>query len=640
MYFQHPELLYALFLLIIPLIIHLFRLRKFQKEEFTNVKFLKKVIQETRKSSKLKKLLILITRLLLLSCLILAFAQPFIPASEKALIETMRLVYLDNSFSMQATSGETNIFRKSINQLLENLEPGNSYGFITNDEEFFNYSVPELKKELQNLDLTSEVLEFKNLQLKAKNYFKKHPGAKHELILVSDFQKNLNIPDEILEDEMDLYFINPGDNDLTNISIDTAYISKSDPQNIQLDLRISANQPWKNPVTVSVYNNEKLLGRKMTEPIGKSSAELRFLLQNGKIDKGKIQIEDSGLPYDNRLYFSINPKQAVKVVVVSPNNETFLDRIYTNPEFSISNYGPSQIDYNQLSEANLIVLNELENIPGSLINNISTRKQNGASLIIIPATNAEDYGTLLNTIGFTNFTGKSDSEKLITEIKFEHPLMAGVFEKRTGNFDYPKVKTSFVQMRGNPILQFQDKSGFLLQLDNTYLFTAPLNSENSNFINSPLIVPVFYQIGLRSLKNNQLYYQTNVENVIDLPLQVGADQVVHMMNNDLNLIPRQQNFDSYVQINTSQMDIEAGNYIVKQEKSSEEVSLSFNYDRKESDLTFLQTNTLKNVQVYSSVSDFFSKTNATLEITLLWKWFVIFAMVFLAIEMLLIKFFK
>ncbi|MCJ7759389.1 MAG: BatA domain-containing protein, partial [Gillisia sp.] len=55
MQFNQPEVLYALFLLIIPVIIHLFQLRKFERENFTNVKFLKKLSQQTRKSSRLKK---------------------------------------------------------------------------------------------------------------------------------------------------------------------------------------------------------------------------------------------------------------------------------------------------------------------------------------------------------------------------------------------------------------------------------------------------------------------------------------------------------------------------------------------------------------------------------------------------------
>ncbi|HSJ12255.1 MAG TPA: BatA domain-containing protein, partial [Gillisia sp.] len=66
MQFIHPEVLFALFLLIIPVIVHLFQLRKFRKESFTNVKFLKKLSRQTRKSSQLKKWLVLATRLLLL----------------------------------------------------------------------------------------------------------------------------------------------------------------------------------------------------------------------------------------------------------------------------------------------------------------------------------------------------------------------------------------------------------------------------------------------------------------------------------------------------------------------------------------------------------------------------------------------
>ena len=77
MLFKHPELLWALFLLIIPIFIHLFQLRKFKKTPFTNVKFLQKVVSESRRSNTLKKWLLLVTRMLLFTALILAFAQPF-----------------------------------------------------------------------------------------------------------------------------------------------------------------------------------------------------------------------------------------------------------------------------------------------------------------------------------------------------------------------------------------------------------------------------------------------------------------------------------------------------------------------------------------------------------------------------------
>lgn len=69
-------------------------------------------------------------------------------------------------------------------------------------------------------------------------------------------------------------------------------------------------------------------------------------------------------------------------------------------------------------------------------------------------------------------------------------------------------------------------------------------------------------------------------------------------------------------------------------------TLSFNYSRKESDLQYLDIAQFKNVTLFDSVQTYLETTNDAREITSLWKWFVIFALIFLALEMLLIKFFK
>ena len=82
MQFKHPEILYFLFLLVIPILVHLFQLRRFKKEYFTNVKILKELSIQTRKSSKLKKWLLLVPPLLLLAPVIIAFAPPFFTATD------------------------------------------------------------------------------------------------------------------------------------------------------------------------------------------------------------------------------------------------------------------------------------------------------------------------------------------------------------------------------------------------------------------------------------------------------------------------------------------------------------------------------------------------------------------------------
>lgn len=106
MQFKNPELLYALLLLVIPIIVHLFQLRKFRKTPFTNLKFLKAVSIQTRKSSKIKKWLVLFSRLLALACIILAFAQPYFTTKENFKSETETVLYIDNSLSLQAKGSQ------------------------------------------------------------------------------------------------------------------------------------------------------------------------------------------------------------------------------------------------------------------------------------------------------------------------------------------------------------------------------------------------------------------------------------------------------------------------------------------------------------------------------------------------------
>ena len=104
MKFLYPQFLYALALLAIPIIIHLFNFRKFRTVYFSNVQFLKSVKEKTKSQSQLKHLLILLSRILAITALVLAFAQPYIPVDDSSQQAKKHAVniYIDNSFSMDA----------------------------------------------------------------------------------------------------------------------------------------------------------------------------------------------------------------------------------------------------------------------------------------------------------------------------------------------------------------------------------------------------------------------------------------------------------------------------------------------------------------------------------------------------------
>ena len=100
--FLAPGFFAGLLFLAIPILIHLFNFRRYKKVDFTNVRFLKELKEETTKLNKLKHLLILATRLLAIVFLVLAFTKPIIPLSQdKKLKEVKNVsVYVDNSFKI------------------------------------------------------------------------------------------------------------------------------------------------------------------------------------------------------------------------------------------------------------------------------------------------------------------------------------------------------------------------------------------------------------------------------------------------------------------------------------------------------------------------------------------------------------
>ena len=106
MSFLYPLFLVAGLTLAIPVLIHLFNLRKYKTVLFPHTRFLKSIQLSSRKQSQVRYKLLLAMRLLFLACLILAFAQPFINRkTQKATANTLKIIYIDNSYSMSVKKG-------------------------------------------------------------------------------------------------------------------------------------------------------------------------------------------------------------------------------------------------------------------------------------------------------------------------------------------------------------------------------------------------------------------------------------------------------------------------------------------------------------------------------------------------------
>ncbi|AXT19944.1 hypothetical protein D7030_02135 [Flavobacteriaceae bacterium AU392] len=640
MQFKHPELLYTLFLLLIPIIVHLFQLRRFQKVDFTNVQFLKNVIIQTRKSSQLKKWLTLITRLLLLTTIIIAFAQPYFSKSNTKDTTIETVIYLDNSFSMQARGNKGELLKRAIQDLISTLDEKENISLFTNNNTFRNTTIGDIKNELLQLEYSSNQLEYNAVLLKGQQLFSKDVASIKNFILISDFQQKEEASIKIDNNQfLNVFFIKPRPVNVNNVSVDSVYISKVSPTTIDISakLKISGNQN-SNSLPISLFEEEKLIAK---TSVTKEDNTASFSLPSNKTINAKISVEDISLQFDNTLYFNINEQEKINVLAINSNiSSDFLKRVYTNDEFNYFSVSDNQLNYNDLAAQNLIILNELDNISVALVNSLKSFMLNGGNLLIIPSNNINlsSYNQLLKV---NKLQGITTIEKKVTTINYSHPVFNNVFDKQVTNFQYPKVN-SYYNMATNSgaILQFEDGKPFLSQDDRVFVFSSAINIENSNFINSPLIVPTLYNIGRQSLQLPNLYYTIGKENNFDINTIMQQDDILKLKANTTDIIiPQQQTFSTKVKVITNETPNIAEIYAVTN-KAETLKYVSYNYNRDESNLNYLDVSQLENVDIRDSVPDLINDLKSDLNINALWKWFAIFALVFLIIEMLILKYFK
>ena len=642
MQFKHPEILYFLFLLVIPILVHLFQLRKFKTEYFTNVKFLKELAIQTRKSSKIKKYLLLATRLLLLAFLIIAFAQPFFKAKDSKNATNELYIILDNSFSMQAKGQKGELLKRAVQDLLEHTPENANFSLITCSDNFWNTDIKSIQKELQNLKYSASPFQLENLLSKIKAH--KSAFNKDIVVITDGVGLQSNQTKAIKEDE-NLYFILPEAEKKDNIAIDSVYINQTMENFYEISVKMNAYGEDFKDIPIALYNKNKLIAKTLVNFATKDKT-INFTIPKEDFH-GYVSISDNSLEYDNTYYFSLSKLQKSNVISIGePEKSDFLSRIYTSNEFNYSNFSLQTLDYNLLDKQDAIILNELKEIPQALQTTLKAFAEKGGNIVLIPSaeTSITNLNTFLSNFGGIQFKSLGTTEKMVTKINFSHPLFSSVFEKKVDNFQYPNTKTSFEISNSAPmVLGYSDQTSFLSAIQNSvgsiYVFAAPINKVNSNFQNSPIIVPTFYNMGQNAQKAGITALIIGENKPFIVQTLLGKDEIVNVKNTTENFIPVQQILNSKVKLTFNDNPKEAGNFSIFNHNQSIE-NISFNYNRTESNLSDRNSEVTSNFKEINTVDSIFDTLQSNRADNQLWKWFIILTLLFITLEVLIQKFVK
>ncbi len=692
MRFANSYFLFALLALAIPILIHLFNFRKFKRVYFTNVRFLKEVKQDTKARNKLKNLLILCSRLLAVLFLVLAFAQPFIPRDNGAIRTGDKVisVYIDNSFSMDAVGKSGTLLdeaKKDAKEIVAAFKPSDRFQLITNDFEGRHQRLVNREEFIELVDevVTSPAVrtlsEVTKRQQDAINTEKGIVNGNKQAFLISDFQKTIADFSAIKTDTSIRFQPVPlTAQNRNNIYIDSVWFatpvrqlnaqealhirlkSHSEVAAENVPMRLYINGQARTPSSFSIAAN------------GITDTVVYFTIREPGLQQCLVEINDYPVTFDDRFYFSFNMLKAIPILAINPSSDNPISTVNTENNYLKSLFGSDsafvfaeseekKLDYSALNNYSFILLNSLQSISSGLANELKKFVDNGGSVFIFPGANADlqSYKDFLLPLGVNTFEKLDTARTIVDKLNFTNPLYNGVFEKTTGNLDLPAVYdhykiTSATRTTQEDLMRLRNGDLFAANYrtgkGSIYICAVPLLDTWSNFPRHAMFVPTLYQAALFSQPQSPLSYRIGSNENIDLG-DVGTigENVFHLSEptKNFDIIPAHSVIDGHTILDVHRQVSQPSNYFVKLGKDQLN-GISFNYDRKESDLTTLSSAEIEDGYKSAGLSNFTILENDAKGLTAalteldygirLWKtciWLVLF---FLLTEILLIRFWR
>ncbi|HRN25841.1 MAG: BatA and WFA domain-containing protein [Ignavibacteriaceae bacterium] len=605
MIFLNPAILFGLFAASIPVIIHLFNLRKLKKIEFSTLAFLKELQKNKIRKIKLKQWILLALRVLIILFIVMAFARPTLKSFQiggtTSAAKTTAIFILDDTFSMSVVDQKGSYFNQGkeiINKVVSQLQEGDEVGLILvsnpKKENKLTSNLSEFLKTTVQLDLNYTSGDINSALVKSAQLISESKNFNKEIYVLSDFQKdkiiNKNITNdlsELLNESVKLYSFDLSDKDVFNLSVDDLKINnqifeKDKPVSFSITVTNNSNQDVNSAVVSLFLDNERAAQKSFDVKAGQSTnVEIEAVPKSTGFIDVTAEIETDEIEQDNKRFASLFIPEKISVGLFAENNNdlSFVDlALQTTGEtkYLIERKNINQLSSQQLNKYQTIIFSANSLISG--IELIKNYIQNGGGLFLFPSS-VPDQSTLnqfYSQLGLgvnSSFVGKVNSNDLkikFDKTDFNHPIFQNVFQNdEKKKYESPEINAYYKNSSaGNQIISLVDGSSFLSEIrfgkGKILVFNCAPVLTWSDFPIKSIFAP---------LMNKSVAYLSSKE----------RDQNIFIAGEEVNINLRNQN--------SSQIKI------VKPDKSEEFINLNENSSRDY--LAYSNTNVAGNYKFYS-----------------------------------------
>jgi len=493
MIFLNPAILFGLLAASIPVIIHLFNLRKLKKIEFSTLTFLKELQKNKIRKIKLKQWILLALRVLIILFVVMAFARPALQSLQiggtTSAAKTTAIFILDDTFSMSVVDQKGSYFNQSkeiIKQVLSQLQEGDEVGLILvstpKSENILTSNLSEFVKNIDQLDLSFASGDLNSTITKAAQLISESKNFNKEIYVLSDFQKNKitkknlnNDLSELLNEGIRLYSFDLSDKDVFNLSVDELKINnqifeKDKPVSFSITISNNSKQDVSNAVVSLFINDERASQKSFDVSAGQSTiVEIEATPKtNGFIDV-VAEIETDEIEQDNKRFASlfIPEKISVGLFAENQNDLTYVDLALQTAEqekYQIERKSLNQLTSQQLNKYQTIIISA--NTIASGIEQVKNFVQNSDGVILFPSSNqdAARLNQLYSQLGLrisSSFIGKVNSIDLkikFDKTDFNHPVFQNIFQNDDKRkYESPELNAYYkMSSSGNQIISLID----------------------------------------------------------------------------------------------------------------------------------------------------------------------------------------
>jgi hypothetical protein len=475
--------------------------------------------------------------------------------------------------------------------------------------------------------------------------------------MYSDFQDNMMSVDGLVADSAIQLVAMPLKSDYQqNIYIDTVWLSSPILQKglaNEINVRV-VNESGKDinglPVNFEIDGKSVAFNTIDIPANGKNEVAMQFVLHDSGENNATVSINDYPITFDDTYNFVLNVRPIIKIVELSAGvGDLSIKTLFSDDSlFDYQVMNPYRIDQQYLSDCQMVVVDGDASLNETMWQTIIDFANNGGSVVVFPSE-VSDKSNL------------SDDTLSISTISSHHDFFSDIFVNIPNNADLPKVY-KHVQIDKKrfsntlTLISLQNGTSFFtlskIGGGNVFSFASQFGKDWTSFADNALFVPIMYKVAMLGGQMGRLSYTLGVDKDIlinDLTAFSDGDVRIRDAQGNFEMIPMVEMRNNRALIRLYDELPGAGFYTVN--KGDEVIeTTAWNDSRKESKMKFLDREEVdkllkdKGLNVLAVMKADEIHSNDMMEMmvrrSMLWKSFIILALISLLIEILVLRFWK